>query len=192
MKISVSFDRKVGLPGYSSVGASCRIEWDADPAAEPIAAQIRAIQDQCERVVAEQLARFGADGGAAPPPPSAPVQPSKPTSDPPASPAAEQLAAVKAKAAALKRSGPTGRGPSRWHPKSGCTTREGLPTPPNCAAHVYPWLRAWEELGLPDMVRRASSWAKAHGYPWRTQDWPAEAVAEFVELIKEDMEAAHV
>ena len=38
MKISVSFDRKVGLPGYSSVGASCRIEWDADPAAEPLAA----------------------------------------------------------------------------------------------------------------------------------------------------------
>ena len=176
MIISVSFDRKVGQPNYSSVGASCRIEWDADPAAEPLAAQIRAIQDQCERVVAEQLARFGADGGAASPPPSAPSRPRPPAAD----------------QAALTES--SYRQPSHYHTGGNRVPSRAVMEhrPPVVARELYPWLKHLEESGNPGLLRKAKTWASDNGLPWKTQDWPVAAVLDFVAIVLEQMEAVHV
>jgi hypothetical protein len=59
MKITANFSRKVGLPGYSSVGAHCTIETDTkstDP--ETVAALIRAAYELATRAVDDQLVAY--------------------------------------------------------------------------------------------------------------------------------------
>jgi hypothetical protein len=71
MKLNVGVSRKVGLPGYSSAGASCSLEVELeagllrdDPAA--FQAQVREAFAAARHAVDEELARIG-DGPPAPP-----------------------------------------------------------------------------------------------------------------------------
>jgi len=61
MKITAGVGRKLGLPEYSSVSASCHVEFEADGGllSEPDAfpQRVRAAFAACQRAVAEELAR---------------------------------------------------------------------------------------------------------------------------------------
>ena len=68
LKLSVGVSRKVGQPGYGSVGAACGLEVELDPtllreAPEEFEARARSAYAACARAVDAELARF-----AAPPP----------------------------------------------------------------------------------------------------------------------------
>ena len=65
LKLIAGVSKKLGLPGYSSVGAICHLEMELDSgliAATPEAfrAQVRAVYAQCAESVDEELARHQA------------------------------------------------------------------------------------------------------------------------------------
>lgn len=62
LKLNVGLSRKVGLPGYSSLGASCHVEVELDAAAlreDPDAFQhhVRTAFNACRQSVSEELSR---------------------------------------------------------------------------------------------------------------------------------------
>jgi len=70
LKLIAGVSKKVGLPGYSSVGAICHVELELDSrliaeAPEAFRAQVRAVYAQCAESVDEELARHQAPRHAA-------------------------------------------------------------------------------------------------------------------------------
>jgi hypothetical protein len=68
MKISVGLSKKVGLPGYSSLGASCQVEFEAEATLlqtdrEAFYRQVRNAYAACALAVHEELARQQASSG---------------------------------------------------------------------------------------------------------------------------------
>jgi len=60
MKLTIGLARKVGLPGYSSLGATCGVELEAPDFGEDpdgFRRRVRAAFRSCERAVEEELAR---------------------------------------------------------------------------------------------------------------------------------------
>jgi len=65
LKLIVGVSKKLGLPGYSSVGANCHVELELDSrliaeAPEAFRAQVREVYAQCAESVDEELARHQA------------------------------------------------------------------------------------------------------------------------------------
>jgi len=65
LKLIAGVSKKVGLPGYSSVGAICHVELELESrliaeAPEAFRAQVRAVYAQCAESVDEELARHQA------------------------------------------------------------------------------------------------------------------------------------
>src|SRR5208283_118061 len=65
LKLTAGVSKKLGLPGYSSVGAVCHVEMELDSglieeAPEAFLAQVRQIYTQCAESVDEELARHQA------------------------------------------------------------------------------------------------------------------------------------
>ncbi len=61
-KLSVGLQKKVGLPNYGSLGASCHVEFEVDPAwidADPdrFRRKVHQAYDACHQAVQERLAR---------------------------------------------------------------------------------------------------------------------------------------
>lgn len=65
MKVNVGVCRKIGLPNYSSLGASCNVEIDIETAVagdpEDFMNQIRRVFGQCQRAVVEEIERQRAE-----------------------------------------------------------------------------------------------------------------------------------
>jgi hypothetical protein len=73
LTLNVGIARKVGLPDYSSVGASCSLELELDSAMldrdpEQFQARVRAAYAAAERAVHDQLIRSRSEPGAEPEP----------------------------------------------------------------------------------------------------------------------------
>jgi hypothetical protein len=72
LRLTVGVSRKLGLPGYSSAGASCGLEVELEPGQlgdpEAFRARARAAYAACRQAVHDELARL-----AAPPPGAAPA-----------------------------------------------------------------------------------------------------------------------
>jgi hypothetical protein len=71
LKLNVGVSRKVGLPGYASVGASCSVELEIDASLlesdpEAFHAQVRHAYSAARQAVHEELARLRAAGTEAP------------------------------------------------------------------------------------------------------------------------------
>jgi hypothetical protein len=65
LKLTAGVSKKLGLPGYSSVGAMCHVELELDSgllqeAPEAFRAQVRKVYAQCAESVEEELARHQA------------------------------------------------------------------------------------------------------------------------------------
>jgi len=65
LKLTAGVSKKLGLPGYSSVGAICHVELELDSrliqeAPEAFRAQVREVYAQCAELVDEELARHQA------------------------------------------------------------------------------------------------------------------------------------
>ncbi len=73
MKVSVGLSKKVGLPDYGSLGASCHVEVELDGAllqtdVEKFQQQVRRAYQACAQAVNEELARsHSTNGNEAPP-----------------------------------------------------------------------------------------------------------------------------
>ena len=73
LKLTAGISKKLGLPGYSSVGAICHVELELDSglieeAPETFLARIREVYTQCAASVDEELARHQAPRTVARPP----------------------------------------------------------------------------------------------------------------------------
>jgi hypothetical protein len=80
LTLRVGCSRKVGQPGYSSLGASCALDVELDAGLverdpEALRAQIRTAFAACRAAVAEELARQADDVGAGPPVGPEPIRP---------------------------------------------------------------------------------------------------------------------
>jgi hypothetical protein len=62
MKLTVGVTKKLGLPAYSSVGASCNVEFELDSTMlhdlDGFHSQVRAAYDACRQAVNDELARL--------------------------------------------------------------------------------------------------------------------------------------
>jgi hypothetical protein len=61
-KLSVGLQKKVGLPNYGSMGASCHVEFEVDPAwidtdPDRFRRKVHQAYDACHQAVQERLAR---------------------------------------------------------------------------------------------------------------------------------------
>ena len=70
LKLTAGVSKKLGLPGYSSVGAICHVELELDSgllqeSPEAFRAQVREVYAQCAESVDEELARHQATGNQA-------------------------------------------------------------------------------------------------------------------------------
>src|SRR5208283_5343171 len=79
LKLTAGVSKKLGLPGYSSVGAVCHVEMELDSglieeAPEAFLAQVRQIYTQCAESVDEELARHQAPRNPARPAPEIPAE----------------------------------------------------------------------------------------------------------------------
>ena len=66
-KLSVGLQKKVGLPNYGSMGASCHVEFEVDPAwidtdPDRFRRKVHQAYDACHQAVQERLAREKNDG----------------------------------------------------------------------------------------------------------------------------------
>ena len=71
LKLSVGVTRKVGLPGYSNVGASCHVELEVDSRLletdpQTFHEHVRDAFVACRQAVDDELARYWGPGGTAP------------------------------------------------------------------------------------------------------------------------------
>ena len=62
VKLSVGLQKKLGLPGYSSIGASCHVEFEVDHSMietnlDGFHGKVHAVFAACQHAVNEQLAR---------------------------------------------------------------------------------------------------------------------------------------
>ena len=100
LKLTAGVSKKVGLPGYSSVGAICHVEMDLDSGLiqkdpQAFRAQVREVYVQCAESVEEELARH-----------QAPRNPARPAS----TMAAERSAAVNGHGSVNGHAGANGNG----------------------------------------------------------------------------------
>ena len=62
-KLSVGLQKKLGLPGYSSIGASCHVEFEVETSLlesnlEGFHKKVHSVYDACHQAVNEQLTRY--------------------------------------------------------------------------------------------------------------------------------------
>jgi len=110
LKLTAGISRKLGLPGYSSVGAICHVELELDSGRiqkdpEAFRAQVREVYAQCAESVEEELARH-----------QAPRNPARPALEV----AAEGCAAVNGHGSAIGHAGANGDGHAQGDSNSNC------------------------------------------------------------------------
>jgi hypothetical protein len=62
-KLSVGLQKKLGLPGYSSIGASCHVEFEVETSLmesnlEGFHKKVHSVYSACQQAINEQLARY--------------------------------------------------------------------------------------------------------------------------------------
>ena len=62
-KLSVGLQKKLGLPGYSSIGASCHVEFEVETSLmesnlEGFHQKVHSVYSACQQAINEQLARY--------------------------------------------------------------------------------------------------------------------------------------
>jgi hypothetical protein len=62
-KLSVGLQKKLGLPGYSSIGASCHVEFEVETSLmesnlEGFHQKVQNVYSACQQAINEQLARY--------------------------------------------------------------------------------------------------------------------------------------
>lgn len=62
-KLSVGLQKKLGLPGYSSIGASCHVEFEVETSLmesnlEGFHQKVQRVYSACQQAINEQLARY--------------------------------------------------------------------------------------------------------------------------------------
>ena len=62
-KISVGLQKKLGLPGYSSIGASCHVEFEVETSLmesnlDGFHQKVHSVYSACQQAINEQLARY--------------------------------------------------------------------------------------------------------------------------------------
>ena len=62
-KLSVGLQKKLGLPGYSSIGASCHVEFEVETSLmesnlDGFHQKVQSVYSACQQAINEQLARY--------------------------------------------------------------------------------------------------------------------------------------
>jgi hypothetical protein len=165
MKITVSVCRKIGMPNYSSEGATCSIETECDDA--QALATARLAYATAEQLVSEQLNHHKVEQPQPQPAAAAAVAPARP-------PAAEEPPG--------RRNG-NGKGSPNSQRQYGQGPHNGRP---HCGRELYPWSKRLEESGeCPKLSRRLSQYGDAEGFPKRMIDWSREQVNEAISEVVE-------
>lgn len=169
IKANIGVSRKLGMPEYSSIQASCNLEieldvrmLDDDP--DAFSDRIRHYYGLAQRAVDEELERLRTGRTAAPAP-----EPARPAPQPPANGAGEhrkqpQDWGDRAKDGLGRERPAAGPAPGGKQPKTG----RGL----------FAWLKDLEEKdeSLRGILKWVGAWGKAQGLPWQMNDWNESAV----------------
>lgn len=170
MKIVIGVNRKVGMPNYSSDGASCEITLDlseqsvsANPAS--LVDEIRRAYSLAEQAVSEQLDRHAAPGVEQPPARAGLPSQARPPSTPQVdrqTPAGQYDPQV----------GPDGS--ARWK-------TDGFP---RSGRELVPWAKKREESGqCPNLWKRLIGFGVASNFPSRVVEWSREEVSAAVHAV---------
>lgn len=188
MKIRASYGRKLGLPGYSSVSASCEIESDTkatDP--DRVAEVIRAAYLLAQASVDEQLSVYlGAF-------PIAPTEQAGPDRDRAARPEPENGRADRQQKPERReyRDGPEGS--RKDHNGNFRPGQHGYdPDEPSDPRQLLAMIRRWDKEDSAEYLPALTGWAKRQGYGWRVIQWEraeVEAAVEFLRSLREDGQA---
>lgn len=165
LKLNVGVCKKLGLPGYSSVGADCHIELELEPGLleqpEAFKSRVRAAFVAARTAVDEELARHRVEGQPGGSQTSLPSD-TREHGTPPAPPA-------NGHAHRKERHEWVGRrpaGPAVAPP----------PAVPRTGGDLYRWAKH-RERSAPGLIRGVQSWGRARGFPGRMIDWSADQVA---------------
>ncbi len=172
MQAKVIFSKKVGLPGYSSAGATCELCWDTRGNDEGLYDQLLAAYSQAERAVMEQLAHHLGDAREEPAPWAEEDEPAEQAP----LPVRVNRLPTPAAAAATK---PRARTPN---PKTA-----GAGTLPTKAAHLFPWARKQEEAGYPGALKLLTAYGKENGLGWKMSEWPDDEAAPAAKFVLHEL-----
>ncbi len=153
MLARVTYARKVGLPAYSSVGATCELSWETSDPGTSLCDQIEAAYGQCERAVADQLARALGDGEPWDPKPLEQPEPADVLGPKPLTPHVPP---------------PVRKLPGRDAPDL---------TTPRTARSLFPWAKKLEDSGYPGAVKLLGRYGREHDLGWKTGEWDDEDAA---------------